>query len=79
MSDPNQHDVRNDFQFISDYIKTKTVKEGERPTHEQFTSEQAALAHAGLHVGFMFVVAVARIADALEQIAMNTRKDGMLQ
>lgn len=79
MGDDSNHDVRNDFQFISDFINKKTVSDDSTPKHDQFTKEQAMLAQAALHVGFALVTSITRIATALEGIEMNTRKEGMIQ
>lgn len=73
------HDIRKDFQLISDYINSKIHKEGTRPKHDEISSEDAALFQAGLHVAFSLVSSLARIAAALEGIEMNTRKGGLLK
>lgn len=80
MGDAADHDVRQDFQFISDYISRRVVKDRARPEHNELDAEDAALMQAGLHVVYSVVSSLSRIADALEQIATNTQKNrGMMQ
>lgn len=73
------HDVRKDFQLISDYINSKIEKDRTKPRHDEIKPEDAALFQAGLHVAFSLVSSLARIAAALEGIEMNTRKGGLLK
>lgn len=79
MADAADHDVRKDFQLISDYITTKVAKDEKKPKHDEIPAHDALLFQAGLHIVFSVVSSLARIAAALERIADNTRKDGMLQ
>ena len=79
MTDAADHDVRKDFQLISDFINSKISKDRTKPRHDEIEPEVAVIMQSGLHVLFSLVVSVDRIAAALEQIALNTQNKGMMQ
>lgn len=79
MADAADHDVRSDFQMISDYINSKIQKDRTKPRHDEISPEDAVLMHSALHIAFSLVSSMNRIATALERIADNTQNRGMMQ